>query len=330
MDYIRLRQRRILAEIPGRLVASRAAISTGRLSEIERGLVEASPDDFARIEHALDTLITAQREVKARATEVGWPFRPKSRAAMHKNFTMFPNKFIDQILPGLNPAAPVLAVYACRHSGKDRAQFQASLSDVAVAVGLSERTVRRSIPELHGIVSVNHRPATFVRRGIWEEPPPPNVTPRATVRTGADEVLEASGTMVSSAIVSREVARLSGLDRFPRRPEALNELARAFDLTFATPPELSAAITDIIRGTDVCPKPCHVYAMAQREQAASRVGCSPCDGTGFILRTESRETLDGVCDVEMAYPCSCRPWRRAGKTKLQGSMEPASRIAGRL
>ncbi len=72
---------------------------------------------------------------------------------------MLPNRFIDELLPGLSPSAAVLAIYAARHSGKDRLTFQASLPDVAAAVGLNERTVRRSIPELEGIVSVNHRPA---------------------------------------------------------------------------------------------------------------------------------------------------------------------------
>ena len=77
----------------------------------------------------------------------------------HRNFTMLPNKFIDELLLRLSPSAAVLAIYAARHSGKDRLKFEASLPDVAAAVGLSERTVRRSIPELDGVVSVNHRPA---------------------------------------------------------------------------------------------------------------------------------------------------------------------------
>ena len=32
-------------------------------------------------------------------------------------------------------------------------------------------------------------PATFIRKGAWEEPPPPTAGPR--VRSGADEILEA-------------------------------------------------------------------------------------------------------------------------------------------
>jgi transcriptional regulator with XRE-family HTH domain len=63
----------MVAEIPGRLVSFRAGISVSRLSEIERGLVPASPQALGRIERALDALIAAKRKVAAVAQEVGWP-----------------------------------------------------------------------------------------------------------------------------------------------------------------------------------------------------------------------------------------------------------------
>ena len=118
--------------------------------------------------------------------------------------------------------------------------------------------------------------------------------------------------MVSFELVSREVARLGGLDRFPRKPEPLRELALAYQRTYGTHPELTAAIDDVIRTTDVCPKPSHIYGQGEREQTSSGVGCSVCDGTSFIMRTDRRETLDSVRDVPMAYFCSCRPRSREG------------------
>ena len=113
--------------------------------------------------------------------------------------------------------------------------------------------------------------------------------------------------VVDMELVSREVARLGGLDRFPRRAEALKELALAFQRTFGTHPELAAAVGDIVRTKDTCPKPSHVYGIAQGEQRASRVGCLDCDFTGFVSRADRRETLDGVREVDVAYPCHCRP-----------------------
>ena len=73
MGFKELRRKRMVAEIPGRLVSSRAGISTSRLSEVERGLVPSAPDELERIERALDYLIAARQKVAAVAAEVGWP-----------------------------------------------------------------------------------------------------------------------------------------------------------------------------------------------------------------------------------------------------------------
>ena len=74
MGFTELRRKRILAEIPGRLVSSRAGISASRLSEVERALVPTSLEELDRIERALDYLIAARKQVEAVAAEVGWPF----------------------------------------------------------------------------------------------------------------------------------------------------------------------------------------------------------------------------------------------------------------
>ena len=78
--------------------------------------------------------------------------------------------------------------------------------------------------------------------------------------------------MVSYELVSKEVARLGGLDRFPRKPEALKELALAFQRTYDTEPELAAAISDTLHTVDECPKPSHIYGVARGEPKASGVG----------------------------------------------------------
>ena len=73
MNGQELRRLRTAGEIPGRAVSNRAGISAGRLSEVERGLVEPAPDELARIWRAIDELVTAREKVAAVAEEVGWP-----------------------------------------------------------------------------------------------------------------------------------------------------------------------------------------------------------------------------------------------------------------
>lgn len=68
-----LRRKRVLARIPGRVVCERAAISRGRLSEIESGYVSPTDEELARIDQALDELIRARQEVVLTAVKVGWP-----------------------------------------------------------------------------------------------------------------------------------------------------------------------------------------------------------------------------------------------------------------
>ena len=57
MNGQELRRLRTSAEIPGRAVSNRAGISAGRLSEVERGLVQATPDELARIRRAINELV---------------------------------------------------------------------------------------------------------------------------------------------------------------------------------------------------------------------------------------------------------------------------------
>ena len=61
-----LKQKRITAGIPGRVLCPRARISPARLSEIERGYIQPSPEELLRIQNALDQLITAREKVQDR------------------------------------------------------------------------------------------------------------------------------------------------------------------------------------------------------------------------------------------------------------------------
>jgi hypothetical protein len=73
MTAQQLKAKRITNGIPARLIAPRAQLSGGRLSDIERGYVSAAEGELARINRALDELIAARTELRAVAERVGWP-----------------------------------------------------------------------------------------------------------------------------------------------------------------------------------------------------------------------------------------------------------------
>ena len=68
-----IRLKRVAAKISGRLLCQRVALERSRLSDIERGYVQPSPDESARISKALDELIEAREKVARFARECGWP-----------------------------------------------------------------------------------------------------------------------------------------------------------------------------------------------------------------------------------------------------------------
>ena len=73
MTHSELRKRRVSAGIPGRLLAARAKVDRARLSELERGYVQASEEEHRRLQEALDDLVHARERVAQVAAEVGWP-----------------------------------------------------------------------------------------------------------------------------------------------------------------------------------------------------------------------------------------------------------------
>jgi transcriptional regulator with XRE-family HTH domain len=68
-----LKQKRLSAGIPGRLICGRAGIDRSRLSDIERGYVEPSEAELARLNQALDELTDAKRKLATAAAACGWP-----------------------------------------------------------------------------------------------------------------------------------------------------------------------------------------------------------------------------------------------------------------
>ena len=73
MEGRKLRQRRIAARIPGRLLCMRAKLQPSRLSAIEREYAAPREDEWVRLTSALDELIAARRKVEELAAEVGYP-----------------------------------------------------------------------------------------------------------------------------------------------------------------------------------------------------------------------------------------------------------------
>ena len=73
MGSIDIKQRRLVARIPGRLLCAKAGVDRSHFSDIERGYVRPSAEELARIEQALAELIEARQRVAQVAEEVGWP-----------------------------------------------------------------------------------------------------------------------------------------------------------------------------------------------------------------------------------------------------------------
>jgi predicted transcriptional regulator len=68
-----LRSQRIAAEIPATLLAAKAKVNRCRLSNIERGYVQPTAQEFERLQTALEELIKAKATVDKAAASVGWP-----------------------------------------------------------------------------------------------------------------------------------------------------------------------------------------------------------------------------------------------------------------
>jgi transcriptional regulator with XRE-family HTH domain len=67
----KLRVKRVSANIPGHAVCQRSGIPRSRLSDIERGYVEAKPEELERIGAAIDEIIQTRQHLLKVASEAG-------------------------------------------------------------------------------------------------------------------------------------------------------------------------------------------------------------------------------------------------------------------
>jgi hypothetical protein len=73
MTIEKLRSKRIAAEIPATLLATKAKVNRRRLSNIERRYVQPTENELQRLNAALEELIKAKSAVDRVAASVGWP-----------------------------------------------------------------------------------------------------------------------------------------------------------------------------------------------------------------------------------------------------------------
>jgi transcriptional regulator with XRE-family HTH domain len=73
MTVQELRSKRVGAEIPATLLASKARVNRSRLSALERGYIQPSPEELQRLEESLEDLIRAKSVIRLAAASVGWP-----------------------------------------------------------------------------------------------------------------------------------------------------------------------------------------------------------------------------------------------------------------
>ena len=125
-------------------------------------------------------------------------------------------------------------------------------------------------------------------------------------------------TIENARIVSKQVKRLSAIELL--NDTQLSELANEALQRFPTPAAVKGTIDALMRewdgvdnnGSPRAPTPHELGKLAPRRQR-SGVGCGNCDGTGFVMRTDRRQTLLGVRDVEIAYFCACHPGRKSAR-----------------
>jgi transcriptional regulator with XRE-family HTH domain len=70
-----LRSKRVASGLAGHLVCQQAGISRTRLSDIERGYAEATPDELRRIEKAIDGIMQDRQHLAKLAADAGISLR---------------------------------------------------------------------------------------------------------------------------------------------------------------------------------------------------------------------------------------------------------------
>jgi hypothetical protein len=123
--------------------------------------------------------------------------------------------------------------------------------------------------------------------------------------------MEEKKSMISHDYAKAQVARLSGLDYYPRNPEAFGELVTA--LKEATDEiQAYAAISEFTQSENQCPKPADIarvlHSLKQREEKASWLEgkrCPHCSGSGFRMETKMLQALPGMAKARYDYAVKC-------------------------
>jgi hypothetical protein len=68
-----IRSKRVSAGIAGHVLCKKLSVTRSHLSDVERGYVTLTPEEYACIEAALDGLIYAKRIIQQTAAALGWP-----------------------------------------------------------------------------------------------------------------------------------------------------------------------------------------------------------------------------------------------------------------
>jgi hypothetical protein len=119
--------------------------------------------------------------------------------------------------------------------------------------------------------------------------------------------------LLSDETYDTEVARLSGLPKFPQVPTAQKELRRALRRISETDIDfIHRLISDVIDQTEACPTPADLIRIAgdMRARVKTTVGnthCEICGGSGFVTTVRAVK-ISGLApyDAEFAEVCSCR------------------------
>lgn len=68
-----LRSKRVAAEIPATMLATKARVNRSRLSGIERGYIQPTQEELQRLQASLEDLLRAKAVIQQAAASVGWP-----------------------------------------------------------------------------------------------------------------------------------------------------------------------------------------------------------------------------------------------------------------
>lgn len=107
-----------------------------------------------------------------------------------------------------------------------------------------------------------------------------------------------------------QIARLAGLDRFPRgEAKAIGELV---DALMSAPSDHAAKeyVSDWIRRNRETPKPTEIrehFFSRELEEPARRAYCQKCSNTGYVEELRQVEPIPGMKYMAaFAVPCECR------------------------